>query len=187
MKHLLLDARNALGMSQAEFGPALGWSHRTAVRWERGRAVPLDTSLHRLASLLLPIDRDLAEEVAVAASETLESLGLVPAPVVEPAPDAKKAALPRVTNGDLADVVVCAVADASDLPPRALRPLLHAALVRARALGLTIEQLEEALRVRVEAKTDRAPARLRVRVAHGEDEERELEPAPERGRRSRTS
>ena len=170
-------------MSQAEFGPALGWSHRTAVRWDRGRAVPPEDSLHKLASLLAPVDRDLAAEVAVAAGETLESLGLAPKPVVPPV--VEKAG-PRVTNGDLTDAVVCSVSDASDLPPRALRPLLHAAFARARALGLTVEQVEEALRARVEAKTDagKAPARLRVRVAHEEPDEREPEATPERGRRS---
>jgi ribosome-binding protein aMBF1 (putative translation factor) len=181
LKHLVLDARNALTMSQAQLGPALGWSHRSAVRWESGKAVPSEDALRKLASLLAPIDADLAAEAAAAVGETLESLGLLPMPVVE------KAA-PRVTDGDLADAVVCAVGDVTDLPPRALRPLLHAAFARARALGLTVEQLEEALRVRVEAKTQtgKAPMRLRVRVAHGEADEREPEPVVERGRRVRT-
>lgn len=185
LKHLVLDARVALTMSQAEFGPALGWSHRSAVRWEAGNAVPSDDALRKLASLLAPVDADLAAEAAAAVGETLESLGLAPKPVVVKAVVEKAA--PRVTDGDLADAVVCAAGDVTDLPPRALRPLLHAAFARARALGVTVEQIEEALRARVEAKarTGQAPLRLRVRVAHGETDERDPEPALERGRRSR--
>ncbi len=157
-------------MSQAEFGPALGWSQRTAVRWERGRSTPPETSLVKLASLLVPIDLDLAAEAAVAAGETLESLGLAaPKPAAEPPT--------RYSTADLADAVVCAVADATDLLPRALRPVLHAAFARARALGLTVEQLEESLRPRVDAtKAEKGKERVRLRVRVEQEQERE-EPA----------
>jgi hypothetical protein len=150
-------------MSQAEFGPALGWSHRTAVRWERGRSEPTQASLVELASLLAPVDRDLAAEAAVAAGETLESLGLAAKPVEEKRDS-------RVTANDLADAVVCAVADETDLLPRALRPLLHQAFARARALGLTVEQVEEGLRARVDAKTDKGKERVRLRVRVAQEE-----------------
>jgi hypothetical protein len=70
-------------MSQAEFGPALGWSHRSAVRWDSGRSTPTEQSLVTLAKLLAPVDFDLAAEAATFAGETLESLGLAPKAVDE--------------------------------------------------------------------------------------------------------
>jgi hypothetical protein len=72
------------------------------------------------------------------------------------------------------DAVLCHVADASDLLPSALRPILLAALTRARALGLTSEQLDEGLRVRVadKVRAKAAPVRrLRVAQPDAPDEE----------------
>jgi transcriptional regulator with XRE-family HTH domain len=180
LRETLAFARHTLGMSQHQFGPALGWSHRTAVRWERGLSTPTDTSLVKLAGLLVPLDVDLAAEVAKAAGETLESLGLVSKPVAD------KPGL-RATPDDLADTVLCAVAEAADLPPRVLRPILHAAFVRARAIGLTVEQLEESMRARIGAKkdADKAGPRMRLRVAREAVEEGEVEAVVERGRRAR--
>ncbi|HLK36017.1 MAG TPA: helix-turn-helix domain-containing protein [Polyangiaceae bacterium] len=166
-----------LGMNQAEFGPALGWSHRTAVRWERGRATPTAESLVKLASLLAPIDLDLAAEIAATVGQTLESLGIV-APAAKPGP--------TLSPADLSDLVVCAAADAADLAPRALRSLLYAAFARARALGLSVEQVEESLRVRVDSKGGRNDVpRPRVRVER-ESEDPAAEPAAERRPRSRS-
>jgi DNA-binding transcriptional regulator YiaG len=130
LRHLLALARGRLNMSQREFGPALGASHRTASRWDTGASTPLSGELARLAAVLVPVDRDLAEEAAAHAGDTLEGLGLVP---------------PRVTTPDLVDAVVCAGADVGDVSPRALRPVLHAAFKRARALGLSFEDVETAL------------------------------------------
>ncbi|MBV9946955.1 MAG: hypothetical protein JOZ69_08915, partial [Myxococcales bacterium] len=120
-------------------------------------------------------------EAAVAAGETLESLGLAPK---EPKESAKPP--PRLAPSDLADAVVCAVADATDLLPRALRPLLHAAFARARALGLTLEEVEEGLRPAIETKASkREPPRLRVRVEAQAPDEPEGAPAAERAARSK--
>src|SRR5450631_3906080 len=80
MGHMLTLARNALGMSQRQFGPALGASHRTASRWDTRRSSPSEGQLRRLAELLVPVDRALAEEAAAHVHETLEELGLVAAP-----------------------------------------------------------------------------------------------------------
>jgi transcriptional regulator with XRE-family HTH domain len=175
LKELLRRARYALEMSQAEFGAALGWSHRTAVRWEQGTA-PYGPTLTKLAALLVHVDRDLAVHIAAAAHETLESLGLAGPPTG-----------PRVTQGDLADAVVCAAADATDLPPRALRPLLHAAFARARALGVTVEQIEESLRVRVDPKAQagKPPVRLRVGSALEQVDLADRDPDPTPSRRAR--
>ena len=143
LRHVLSLARARLGMSQREFGPALFLSHRTASRWDTGRSVPVASTLRHLAALLVPVDLALAQEVAAHANETLEELGLVaPAPPPEaPRPPPR----PPVTADDLVDAVLCAVAEASDVSPRALRPVLHAAFKRARELGLTVDEVEAAL------------------------------------------
>jgi DNA-binding XRE family transcriptional regulator len=177
---LLRHARHTLAMSQSAFGPALGWSQRTALRWETGRSAPPTSSLCKLAALLAPVDLELAAEVAAAAGQTLESLGLA-TKVETPAP--------RTTPADLTDAVVCSVADASELPSRAVRQLLAGAFARARALGLTVEQVDDALRAQLATKATRgkgqgqASAPLRVRVAHVPDDEGEAAQALERGRR----
>jgi transcriptional regulator with XRE-family HTH domain len=137
--NLLSDARHKLGMSQSQFGLALGSSHRTATRWDAGQSLPGDHELRRLAELLLPLDVALATEAAAHTGDTLESLGLVsPQPPPRPAP-------PLTPSEDLVDIVVCAAAEASDVSPRSMRPLLHVAFRRAREVGLTVEQVEQAL------------------------------------------
>jgi hypothetical protein len=40
---------------------------------------------------------------------------------------------------------VCAAAEAMQAPPAAVRDVLRAAVARARALGLTLEEMDEAL------------------------------------------
>jgi DNA-binding transcriptional regulator YiaG len=134
--HMLSLARNRLRMSQREFGPALNASHRTASRWDTGRSTPGVPELRRLAALLLPVDRALAEEAAAHANETLEELGLVAAAAPARSP---------VTARDLVEAVLCAGAEAADASPRALRPVLHAAFKRARELGLSVDEVETAL------------------------------------------
>jgi transcriptional regulator with XRE-family HTH domain len=138
--HFLFEARRALSMSQREFGYALGSSHRSAQRWAARQAEPAIAHFRRLAELLLPVDAALAHEAAVFGGQTLESFGLV-APVVPLAPSPASSLAPL----DLVDIVVCAAADVIDVSPRALRPALLAAFRRARQIGLTLEQVEEAL------------------------------------------
>jgi transcriptional regulator with XRE-family HTH domain len=148
IRHLLTDARQKLGMSQREFGPALGSSHRTATRWDSGASVPFEPELRKLAELLVPIDQALATEAAAHIGETLENLGLV-----EARPPAKPVA-PTPPPEDLVDIVVCAAAEASDVSPRAMRTLLYVAFRRAHQVGLSVEQVERAL-----APAEAKPAR----------------------------
>ncbi|MGH7438877.1 MAG: helix-turn-helix domain-containing protein [Polyangiaceae bacterium] len=190
-RELVRAARSALGMTQLEFGSALGSSTRTAKRWENGSSHP-GATLTRIIALLVPVDRELAEEIANEEAPLFEVLG-IPKPVVPPAsPAAPAAPVPaapasRATERDLADVVLCATAEQSDLPPRALRPLLHAAFARARALGLTVEQLDEAFAPSADAgaRAPRRELRLRVHVPEPPAESIELEPAPARSGRAR--
>jgi hypothetical protein len=155
---LLAASRRALTMSQREFGPALGSSHRTATRWDAGLSHPSPPELRRLVGLLLPIDPALAAEAAAHMGDTLESLGLVtpepPAPPLAPVP----------SPHDLADIVVCAAAEASDVSPRSMRLLLHVAFRRAREVGLTVEQVEQALAPAV--AQPQARRRISGRSAH---------------------
>jgi len=135
---LLTRARHALGMSQKEFGPALGASHRTASRWDSGRSSPSGSELTKLAQLLVPVNLELATQAAAYVGDTLEGLGLVaPAPPPPPAI--------RATLQDLVEIVVCAVADQAGAAPQTVRPLLHTAFKRTRELGLPMEVLEQAL------------------------------------------
>jgi transcriptional regulator with XRE-family HTH domain len=137
--NVLAEARHKLGMSQSQFGLALGSSHRTATRWDAGQAHPGAHEMRRLAELLLPLDVALAAEAAAHLGDTLESLGLAaPQPPPRPAPS-------PTPPQDLVDIVVCAAAEASDVSPRSMRPLLHVAFRRAREVGLTVQQVEQAL------------------------------------------
>jgi transcriptional regulator with XRE-family HTH domain len=142
--HMLALARNKLGMTQREFGPALGVSHRTATRWDSGRATPDQPELTKLAELLVPIDMALAAEAAAHARDTLEGLGLV-APKPPPAVAVAQPGPAPTPPEDLADIVVCAAAEASDVSPRSMRSLLYVAFRRAHQVGLTVEQVERAL------------------------------------------
>jgi transcriptional regulator with XRE-family HTH domain len=136
VSHLLVVAMGRLGMSQREFGPALGASHRTASRWATGRSHPSVFELRRLAALLAPIDLDLAREAAAHAHDTLAELGLAP-------PTAPSR--PAVTTNDLVDALICASAEAGDASPRALRPVLYVAFQRAKELGLSVDDVTTAL------------------------------------------
>jgi DNA-binding XRE family transcriptional regulator len=197
VRYLLGVARRKLGMSQAEFGPALGVSHRTAVRWEAGSSTPPNVSLAKLAGLLAPMDIELAAEVAEFAEETLESLEIVvPAESVAPAALPSAPAMPEVSLDDRVALVVLAAAEATDATPNAVRALLRAALARAVTLGLSVEQLEASLRVRVApparkgarggaAATDGHTTESRVRVSTRAAEEAESEGATTRSRRAR--
>jgi transcriptional regulator with XRE-family HTH domain len=136
---VLGEARRALRMSQREFGAAIGSSHRTAARWDAGRATPTPNNLRRLAGLLYPQHHELATEVADAADETLESLGLEAAPAPLPPPPAHR-------TEDIVDIVVLTAVDQTGAPVATARSLLHAVFKRAAELGLTVEAVEKALR-----------------------------------------
>jgi transcriptional regulator with XRE-family HTH domain len=139
---LLARARHALGMTQQQFGLALGVSHRTASRWEAGQSTPIPSQVSKLAVTVYPKDAKLAEELAAAASETLESLGVVAPLAPQPSLPPPLAPLPTAL---LVDSVVCVAADALQAAPITLRGALLAAFRRARELRLTVDDVEKAL------------------------------------------
>jgi DNA-binding XRE family transcriptional regulator len=154
---ILGEARRTLGMTQRQFGAALGSSHRTAVRWEAGKSAITPNELVALARLLHPLDRDLAEEVASLTHETLVTLGIEapPPPPPPPAPPPPPRPFPR--DADLVDVVVCAGIEATGHTPTAIRALVYTLFKRAREVGLTTEAVEQAL----------APAAVQTGAAAG--------------------
>ena len=129
---LLSRAQHALGMTNEQFGKALGASKRTAARWAAGQSSVSVAQLHALARLVHARNPALAAEVAAAARETLESLGIV-------------APRPSLTPDLVADAVVCAAGDALDLPLSSVRAVVLAAFQRAGELGLSIADVTAAL------------------------------------------
>ncbi|HSS48270.1 MAG TPA: hypothetical protein VLX28_04930, partial [Thermoanaerobaculia bacterium] len=93
-----------------------------------------------LARATFPVDQALAARAAALAGTTLEMLGLVRPRAAAPPPPAPV----NPTSPDVADSVLCAAAEAMNLPPQQLRPTLHAAFARARTLGLTVEMVADA-------------------------------------------
>jgi hypothetical protein len=129
---LLVKARYALNIgSQGALGQLLGSSRRSGERWARGQARPLPSQLLELARRVQATDRALAATIAARAGGKLDE------------PSGPRALTMAV--GDLVDVVVCAAADAMNLPPEAVRPALRAAFHKARIVGLTVEEVEGAL------------------------------------------
>ncbi len=139
---LVTRAHIALGMTQQEFGEALGVSRRTVTRWYKHSPLLTMEQLRTLARLVHPRDPELAAEIAWTVSESLESLGIVP-PAPPPAPGpAAPAPLPTAV---VVDSVVCAAAEALGVAPGAVRGALLAAFRRTRALRLSLQEVETAL------------------------------------------
>jgi hypothetical protein len=101
-----------------------------------------------LATLVFPRDRAIAEELAAAAGHTLESLGLEAAAVVAAPP-------PPPPSRLVVDAVVCVAADALGATPATVRGALHAAFRRARELGLSLQDVEDALAKAEQSKPTR--------------------------------
>jgi hypothetical protein len=149
---LLIEARGVLGVSQGALGVMLGSSERSGQRWERGgAAAPTSEQLHDLARLVHPHDAALAARIATAAGTSLLALG-----VVAPPPPALPAR-PPVDPAHLVDAIVCAAADAMQVVPDAVRPALRAAFQRARLVGLAVEDVDDALRVKPAAPAPAGP------------------------------
>jgi DNA-binding XRE family transcriptional regulator len=154
MHYLLLEARRALQMSQRQFGYTVGASHRTAVRWDAGKASPAAHHYAAIVKLLYPVDRALAAEIAGRVGQSLVSLGIEappPPPVESPASPPETLAAPsppRPPAEDLVDLMLLAAMVESGAPVDTVRKWLHAALARGSAVHLTMEEAERALRPR---------------------------------------
>ncbi|MGO8998455.1 MAG: helix-turn-helix transcriptional regulator [Polyangiaceae bacterium] len=133
---LVTKARLRLGMSQQQLGEMLGASRRTVIRWNTG-SKPTVTQVVTLAKAVYAKDPALASALAVAAGTRLAELGLGVPVAKEPSVPVKELAVHSI---------VCVAAEASETTPQATRAGLLAALERAEKLGVTSEELTEALR-----------------------------------------
>jgi transcriptional regulator with XRE-family HTH domain len=139
-------AQRTLGLTQEELGKMLGASRRTISRMVTGRSPLSIAHLHTLARAVHSKDPMLAAKLAAEGAETLEGLGIVrpappPAPLAPPAAPGRPFPATRL----VVDSVVCAAAETMQAPPAAVREALRAAIARARALGLSLEDMDEGL------------------------------------------
>lgn len=130
---LLHRARHVLGDNQEELARRVGSSKRTVQRWEVERSSPAPWHLHRLIDAVRPRDPELAAQLEVYAPR--------PAPPAPPAPEPAPAAVVTPALSALVSAVICAAAEAMNVPPQAIRPAVLAALVQARDTGLSLEQV----------------------------------------------
>jgi len=139
---LMALAIGALGDTQESFGKRLGVSRRTISRWiSRGGGPGMLAKFYDLARAVHPHDPKLAARIVASQGATLEDAGIVvPSEAVAPS-----LLLPPPPPPYLVEVVVCAAAEALDVSPRVVRPVLLAALRTARSLGLDVESMEKAL------------------------------------------
>ncbi len=138
---LLIQTRRALLLSQGQLAEMMGVAKRTMQRWEDRGAILLPSHIRTLATAAHPRDPALAARIAAYGNTSLEALGLVkPAPAHPPVPP--PAPLPTAI---LVDSIVCVAADAIGVPPRAIRPALEAAFVRARQVRLDVAAVADSL------------------------------------------
>jgi hypothetical protein len=146
---LVHDLTPVLLLTQRTLAKLIGSSRSTIQRFHAGRARLSRTQLEVLAGAVYPQNRALAARAAALAGTTLQALGLEappPPPRVDPPPPPPSPPLPPPLppSPHIADSVLCAAAEAMNLPPQAVRAMLRAAFVRARELGLTVETVAEA-------------------------------------------
>jgi transcriptional regulator with XRE-family HTH domain len=156
--HAVRAARAALSMTRQEFAARLDSSFTTVGRWERGHSTPSDAQFVRMARLLYTVDRDVAEQAASMAGQTLVSLGVEQPPSAAPPPAPTPRASPPAV--DLTDIVVCAAAEACRGTPADLRAPLLAAFRKARELGLYYDEVESSLEARLASTNTPAQAPL---------------------------
>ena len=121
----------------------VGSSLRTVQRWSAGHGAPYSGDIAKLAAAVHPRDPELARRLAAAAGQTLESLGIVvppPPPPVQVAPE-RSPLMPL-----LVEAVVAAAAEALDVSPRVARPAVLAAIERAKAAELSLDDRLSVLR-----------------------------------------
>jgi hypothetical protein len=133
---LLRRAQYVLGESQVGLGRVMGVSKRTMTRWMHAVVFLGKGQAEDLARAVHPLDPHLASEIALAGRTSLAEMGLAPPPGSKEDIAAARLHL---------DTVVCAAAEAIDASPRAVRAALLAAFQRAREVGLTPDELEQAL------------------------------------------
>ncbi|MGD0524991.1 MAG: helix-turn-helix transcriptional regulator [Polyangiaceae bacterium] len=147
----VVRAQMALGLGQGELADKLETSRRTVTRWIARESVPSTGQLQTLARLVHPVNPAVAAELATHGGTTLVALGLerlapsaeAPAPSTTTAPSPPPRPFPPARL--MVESIVCAAAEAMGVVPSGVRGVLRAAFARARALGLTTEEVDDAL------------------------------------------
>ncbi|HEV3190600.1 MAG TPA: helix-turn-helix domain-containing protein [Polyangiaceae bacterium] len=137
---LLVEAQNALGVSQGQLGDMLGLSRQTIWRYQTGQSNPLASSLQDLARRVRAIDARLAARLAGAGTGARKTGFRIAAPARPTGPGGG-----AIETRLMADAIVCAAAEALDSSPRTVRRALLAAFARARDTGLALDAIETAL------------------------------------------
>jgi len=160
----IMRARRALNLSQSGLGRLCGASRKTAARWEWGKSPPTPDVVLTLARAVYEVDREVAKLLAFQFGKTLVDLGLEKPPAT-PAPAPPTPAPVRASPPVhlMVESVVCAAAEALDTKPQAVRDVLRAAFSRARAMALTVEDVDAALSPPPPAGPAPAPSRAPAR------------------------
>ncbi len=163
---LVTLAQAALGLTQGGLAEMFSVSRRTIVRMVDKKVLPTTLQLNALARAVHPVNPVLAAQLAAEGNETLESLGIVqpapPPPIVvpeppvvappppvfvapEPPPPPPPPPRPLPPPRLMVESIVCAAAETMQTTPSAVRDVLRTAFARARGLGMTIEEVDDAL------------------------------------------
>lgn len=164
---LVALAQQALGLTQGALAEMFQVSRRTITRMANKKVLPTTLQLNVLARAVHPVNPGLAAQLAAEGNETLEGLGIVqpappPAPAAEPEPPAPPPPPPVVVAPEpppapvppprpfpptrlMVESIVCAAAETMQTTPSEVRDVLRTAFARARGLGMTIEEVDDAL------------------------------------------
>ena len=142
------EAQRTLVLTQRELAALVGCSLRTVQRWSGGGSQPHMSDVMTIARAVHPRDAELAQRLVGFYGQTLAGAGIVapraaPSPSAAPSPPDPSPMLPF-----LAEAVVAAAAEALDVSPRVARPALLAALERAKAAGIGLDDVLSVLRPR---------------------------------------
>jgi hypothetical protein len=165
----VFEAQRALSLNNRELAQLVGSSQRTVERWSGGGSTPYSDHITRLAVAVYPRNAEIARRLASFLGQSLESLGIEkpppppPAPppppvVAPPPPPVVQPPSPSPLTPLLVEAVVAAAAEALDVSPHVARPAVLAAVERAKAAGLSLDDLLLVLRPPAAGKRGRAGA-----------------------------
>jgi hypothetical protein len=140
---LIIEAKQALLLSDEALGNAVGAARKTVGRWCAGVTEPPGHCVTELARLVQPKDAALALALVRAFNAQVKSVAggayMLPEQPFVPVDKSK-------VDAHKVDAVVYAACDAADVLPKPMRKALHAAFERARVLELDVESLCLALK-----------------------------------------
>jgi hypothetical protein len=133
LAQLVLQAREETHTwTHPDLAKLLGCSLRTVQRHTHSGGLSQESHYGILIQAVYPRNPELARQLAAARGTTVAALGI--ASPVDP------------TQREHADSILCAAADALQLPPSAVRPALAAAFARAGEMNVTFAGLARHLR-----------------------------------------